>query len=64
MKKTSKKTLEEFPYLVNGTHVETKRFTRFKNAYLLTGVGGRGFVLAPYLAKELVNYIIKNDTKL
>ena len=57
----SSKTLEEFPYLVNGTHVETKRFTRFKNAYVLTGVGGRGFVLAPYLAKELVNSIIKSD---
>lgn len=57
----SKKTLEEFPYLVNGTHVETKRFTRFKNAYMLTGIGGRGFVLAPYLAKELVNNIINNS---
>lgn len=57
----SKKTLEEFPYLVNGTHVEAKRFTRFKNAHVLTGVGGRGFVLAPYLAKELVNNIIKSD---
>lgn len=54
----SKKTLEDFPYLVNGTNVETKRFTRFKNAYVLTGVGGRGFVLAPYLAKELVHNII------
>jgi len=59
----SKKTLEEFPYLVNGTNVETKRYTRFKNIFLLTGVGGRGFVLAPYLAKQLVNYIIK-DTEI
>jgi len=55
----SKKTLENFPYLINGTNVESKRFTRFKNAYLLTGVGGRGFVLAPYLAKQLVENIIE-----
>ena len=56
----SKKTLKNFPYLVNGTNVESKRYTRFKNAYLLTGVGGRGFVLAPYLAKQLVENIIEN----
>jgi len=56
----SKTTLEEFPYLKNGTHVDPKRFIRFKNAYILTGVGGRGFVLAPYLAKQLVNNILNN----
>ena len=56
----SAKTLDDFPYLVNGTHVESKRFTRFSNAYVLTGVGGRGFVLAPYLANLLVNSIIDN----
>jgi tRNA 5-methylaminomethyl-2-thiouridine biosynthesis bifunctional protein len=54
----SKKTLADFPYLINGTNVEEKRFTRFKNAYILTGVGGRGFVLAPYLAHVLVNNIV------
>jgi len=57
----SKKTLQEFPYLVNGTNVEAKRFTRFKNAYILTGVGGRGFVLAPYLANELVQNIMNEQ---
>ncbi len=55
----SKKTLEEFPYLVNGTHVESSRFTRYQNLYMLNGVGGRGFVLAPYLAKQLVDNILK-----
>jgi tRNA 5-methylaminomethyl-2-thiouridine biosynthesis bifunctional protein len=54
----SEKTIAKFPYLLNGTNVDSKRFTRFKNLYLLTGVGGRGFVLAPYLAKQLVEYII------
>lgn len=54
----SKKTLEEFPYLKNGTNVDSSRFIRYKNFYILNGVGGRGFVLAPYLAKQLVDNII------
>lgn len=56
----SKKTLEEFPYLKNGTHVEEKRFTRYNNFYVLNGVGGRGFVLSPYLAKQLVENIFED----
>jgi glycine/D-amino acid oxidase-like deaminating enzyme len=54
----SKKTLNEFPYLKNGTKVESKRFSRYENFYILNGVGGRGFVLGPYLAKQLVDNII------
>ena len=54
------KTLKEFPYLKNGTNVNSDRFIRYKNLYILNGVGGRGFVLAPYLANMLVEYII-ND---
>jgi len=55
----SKKTLEEFPYLKYGTNVSPNRFTRYPNLFVLNGVGGRGFVLAPYLAKELVEFIVK-----
>jgi len=54
----SYKTLEEFPYLKKGTNVQEDRFTKYENLYILNGVGGRGFVLAPYLANELVNLII------
>jgi glycine/D-amino acid oxidase-like deaminating enzyme len=54
----SEATIEEFPYLKNGTNVESKRYTRYKNLFILNGVGGRGFVLSPYLAKKLVDYII------
>ena len=54
------KTVKEFPYLKNGTNVESKRFIRYKNLSILNGVGGRGFVLAPYLAKQLVQNIIYN----
>lgn len=52
------KTTKEFPHLKNGTHVKEDRFTRFDNLYILNGVGGRGFVLSPYLASQLVEYII------
>ena len=54
----SKKTVEKFPYLKNGTHVNEDRFTRYKKLFLLNGIGGRGFVLAPYLAKNLVDLIV------
>jgi len=54
----ARKTLKEFPYLKNGTNVNSKRYTRYKNCFILNGVGGRGFVLAPYLANILVEHII------
>jgi len=54
----SKKTIDEFPHLKNGTYVNSSRFTRFENLYILNGVGGRGFVLSPYLAKQLVDNIL------
>ena len=57
----SKRTIQEFPYLKNGTNVESKRFTRYENLYILNGVGGRGFVLSPYLAKKLVDSIVKQE---
>lgn len=56
----SKKTLQEFPYLKNGTKVDENRFTTYKNLYILNGLGGRGYVLAPYLAKRLCDLIV-ND---
>lgn len=56
----SKKTLKEFPYLTHGTNVQPQRFTRYKQLYLINGVGGRGFVLAPYLANKLALYLEKN----
>ncbi len=55
----SKKTIDEFPYLKNGTNVNSQRFTKYKKIFILNGVGGRGFVLAPYLARQLVDFIHK-----
>ncbi len=57
----SRCTIQEFPYLKNGTNVESKRFIRYENLYILNGVGGRGFVLSPYLAKKLVDNIVKQE---
>lgn len=58
----AKKTLQQFPYLKDGTNVNPKRYTRYKDIYIVNGVGGRGFVLAPYLAKELVQNIINEKS--
>ncbi len=55
-----KSTLKEFPYLTHGTHVDPKRFHLYKDLFVLNGVGGRGFVLSPYLAKLLVEHITQN----
>ena len=57
----SKETMTAFPYLVKGTHVPSNRFNRYENLYVLNGVGGRGFVLSPYLAKNLVDSIKKQN---
>jgi len=54
----SKKTIDKFPYIMHGTHVQNNRFERHENLYVLNGVSGRGFVLSPYLAKNLVDFIV------
>jgi len=54
----SKKTIEEFPTLLNGENINSSKYTKYKNLYILNGVGGRGFVLAPYLAKVLIDNIV------
>lgn len=57
----SKETINMFPHLKNGTHVRDERFTYFENLFVLNGVGGRGFVLSPYLAKVLTDFIKKDE---
>lgn len=53
----NKKTLSLFPHLVNGTHVNKDRFVYYPSLYIINGVGGRGYVEAPYLASLLVDFI-------
>jgi glycine/D-amino acid oxidase-like deaminating enzyme len=60
-------TLKEFPHLKNGTYVQEERFNRYDNLFVLNGIGGRGFVLAPFLASKLVDFIVNKkdiDTNL
>ncbi|MCP4969509.1 MAG: FAD-dependent oxidoreductase [Arcobacter sp.] len=57
----SKKTIEKYPHLKNGSFIKDDMFSMIDNLYVLNGVGGRGFVLSPYLAYNLVESILKNN---
>jgi hypothetical protein len=59
----SKKTIEKSPSLKNGIEAKLEDLIFYKNLYILNGVGGRGFVFAPFLAKQLIDSIFK-DTKI
>ena len=54
----SEQTLLKYPYIKKGAKVPSKDYILYKNLYVLNGVGGRGFVLSPFLAKQLVDHII------
>jgi glycine/D-amino acid oxidase-like deaminating enzyme len=56
----SKKSIEKFPHILNGTHIKNSMLETINNLYVINGVGGRGFVLSPYLANELTEHIINN----
>ncbi|NOQ30148.1 MAG: FAD-dependent oxidoreductase [Helicobacteraceae bacterium] len=56
----SVKTIEKFPLLVHGKKVAKENFEYHKDLFIINGSGGYGFVLAPYLAKQLSEYITKN----
>ena len=56
----SKKSFKKFPHLINGTHIKDDMLEKIENLYVINGVGGRGFVLSPFLANELVENIINN----
>ncbi len=47
--------LENYPKIVCGAKAPLKKLP---NIYILNGVGGRGFLFSPYLAKQLTNYIL------
>ena len=56
----SKRCFEKFPHLINGSHIKNESLEMIDNLYIINGVGGRGFVLSPYLAKNLVESIYNN----
>lgn len=54
----SKNSIEKFPHIKNGSHIKDENLSMIENLYVINGVGGRGFVLSPYLAFELTQNII------
>jgi len=57
----AKETINKFPYIINGTHVQKDRLDCHPDLYVLNGVSGRGFVLSPYLASQLVDFIVEDE---
>ena len=58
----SQRTIKEYPHLKNGSFIKDEMLLSVENLFVLNGVGGRGYVLSPYLANILVEHIIKNDS--
>ena len=56
----SAKTIEKFPSLKFGRKIEAKHYQFYENISIINGMGGRGFVLAPFIAKKLVDFLINN----
>ncbi len=54
-------TIKKYPHLLNGSHIKDSMLFYHDNLFVLNGVGGRGFVLSPYLASILVDSIIKSN---
>ena len=52
------KSLKKDKRALNGD--KNARVSYIKNAYMINGVGGYGFVLAPYLAKLMADFFVEN----
>ena len=53
-----KKSLEKYPYIIHGSKVPPNLLIRKKSIYIINGLGSRGFVLAPFVSKLLVDFIL------
>lgn len=51
-------TLRLYPHLQHGKAVDPQEFVYYPNLTMVNGSGGYGFVLAPYLAKRLKEYLV------
>ncbi len=54
----AEKTMDETFKVSNLKRVDDESFSYYPELYMINGTGGYGFVLAPYLAKQLTEYII------
>jgi len=55
----AKETLKKFPYIKKGSLVSKERYDYYPNLFIHSGLGARGFVLAPKTAEILANSICK-----
>jgi len=53
------KMFEKYPKITRGERVK-EPMSKINNLYILNGLGGRGFVLAPLMGKILAEHIINN----
>jgi tRNA 5-methylaminomethyl-2-thiouridine biosynthesis bifunctional protein len=52
-------TLQIYPHLKHGERVDPSEYTYYPNLTMINGSGGYGFVLAPYLAKRLGEWLVE-----
>lgn len=57
----SKKSFEKYPHLLNGSFIKDDMLEMIDNLYIINGVGGRGYVLSPYLANNLAENLYNNS---
>ncbi len=55
----AKETLKKFPYIKKGSLVPKERYIYYPNLFVHSGLGARGFVLAPKTAEILAKSICK-----
>ncbi|OHD86747.1 MAG: hypothetical protein A3I60_00815 [Sulfuricurvum sp. RIFCSPLOWO2_02_FULL_43_45] len=51
-------TLQKYPHMRHGEAIDPSEYIYYPNLTMINGSGGYGFVLAPYLAKRLKEYIV------
>jgi tRNA 5-methylaminomethyl-2-thiouridine biosynthesis bifunctional protein len=51
-------TLAAYPHLQHGKAVDPQEFVYYPHLTMINGSGGYGFVLAPYLARRLKEYLV------
>ena len=57
----SKNSFKSYPHIKNGAFIKDEQLVLYENLYTLNGVGGRGFVLAPYLANILSEFVVNGE---
>lgn len=55
----AKATLAKYPHISHGENVDPSRYIYYPNVTMMNGSGGYGFVLAPYLAKRLKDFLVE-----